>query len=127
MTGTAQILHEAVATRERPSVVMLIASMIALAGLDLLGAMLARSWADHRSVVTLVAGIAVFGLLFVVYGNSLSSAELSTVTVGWIVMLQIGVLVLERLDGVTIPVGKVLAVVAILALQTCITASDLHS
>ena len=43
-----------------------IAGIVMLAGLDLIGAALARSWADHRSAVSLIGGVLVFGLLFVV-------------------------------------------------------------
>jgi hypothetical protein len=115
------------ATDGRLPIAPVVAAMIALAVLDLIGAALARSWADHRSAISLVAGIAVFGLLFVVYGTSLSYAELSTVTIGWVVMLQIGVVVLDRLHGVTIPPGRMGAIALILVLQAYITATDLAS
>ena len=70
--------------------------MVLLAGLDLIGALLAKRYADHRSVVTLIAGIVVFGALFLVYVRSLSYAELATVTFGWVVMLQVGVVVIDQ-------------------------------
>jgi hypothetical protein len=38
-----------------------------------------------------------FGALFAVYAVSLKVAELSTVTFGWIVTLQVGLLLLERI------------------------------
>ena len=69
---------------------------LVLAVLDLVGAVLARRYADHRSVLALVGGCLVFGLLFWVYGKSLAYAELATVTFGWIVMIQVGVMLLER-------------------------------
>jgi predicted RND superfamily exporter protein len=99
--------------------------MVALAGLDLGGAVLARHWADQRAAVSLVGGMAVFAVLFVVYGKSLDYAELSTVTIGWIVLLQIGVLGLERLDGVSIPPYKLVVIGLILALQVVLTVGDL--
>jgi len=102
-----------------------IAAMVALAGLDLAGAVLARHWADHRAAISLVGGMLVFALLFVVYGRSLDYAELSTVTIGWVVMLQVGVVALERLRGVAIPPYKLAAIAAILALQVFITLADL--
>ena len=43
--------------------------------LDLVGAVLARRYADHRSVLALVGGCLVFGLLFWVYGKSLAYGE----------------------------------------------------
>jgi hypothetical protein len=102
-----------------------VAAMLALAALDLIGAALARSWSDHRSIVTLVGGMTVFSFLFIVYGKSLDYGELSTVTIGWIVFLQIGVVVLDRLNGVAIPPPKMTAIALILALQAYLTASDL--
>lgn len=111
----------------RPAIMPVVAAMVGLAGLDLVGAVLARSWADHRSAITLVGGVAVFGLLFVVHGTSLSHSELSTVTIGWVVMLQVGVVVLDRLHGVTIPPAKLAAIAVILVLQAFITVDDLAS
>jgi hypothetical protein len=53
-----------------------------------------------------------------VYAVSLRVAELSTVTFGWIVTLQVGLLLLERIRyAVELPNGKWAAIVAILVLQ----------
>jgi hypothetical protein len=95
-----------------------VAAMILLAALDLAGAVLAKHWSDHRSLVSLAGGIAVFGVLFVAYGSSLAYAELATVTFGWIVMLQVGVVVLQRIqDGRAIGIDRGAAMAAMLALQ----------
>ena len=62
------------------------------------------------------AGLLSFGALFAVYAVSLRLAELSTVTFGWIVTLQVGLLLLERVRyEVVLPSGKWAAIVAILA------------
>src|SRR3954447_10829520 len=91
---------------------------VLLAGLDLLGAVMARRYADHRSWLALVGGGAVVVLLFWGYGRSLAYAELATITFGWIAMLQVGVVVLDRFNHHTpIPAGKVMAMAAILVLQ----------
>jgi hypothetical protein len=100
-------------------------AVVALAGLDLVGAMLARHWADHRSAITMVGGIVTFAVLFVVYARSLDYAELSTVTIGWVVLLQVGVVVLDRLNGVPISPPKFAVIAAILVLQAALTLSDL--
>jgi hypothetical protein len=105
--------------------VPIVTAIVVLAALDLIGAALARSWSDHRSIITMVGGMTVFSLLFLVYGKSLDYAELSTVTIGWIVLLQIGVVVLDRLNGVAIPPPKLAAIGLILALQAYLTVSDL--
>ncbi len=99
-----------------------IAAIVALGALDLIGAALARSWSEHRSLISMVCGILVFGLLFVVYGKSLDYADLSTVTIGWVVLLQVGVVVLDRLHGVAIPPGRMAAIGLILVLQTYLVA-----
>ena len=125
MLNLPQEVSEVAATATHRPVVPVIAAMIALAGLDLIGAMFARSWADHRSIVSMVGGIVVFGLLFVVYGKSLDYVDLSTVTIGWVVLLQVGVLVLDRLDGVVISMPQLGAMGLILILQAYLTVSSL--
>ncbi|MGG5257559.1 hypothetical protein [Phycicoccus avicenniae] len=93
-------------------------AMAALAGLDLLGAVAAKEWAERGSVVALAGGVACFVVLFWVYASSLRYAELAVVTMGWIVLLQIGILVVDRLHfGTTLPTGKLVAVVIALAAQ----------
>ena len=66
----------------------------------------------------MLGGMGVFAVLFWVYGRSLAYAELATVTISWVVMLQVGVLLIDRFrDGVHLPPGKWLAIAAILGLQ----------
>ena len=94
------------------------AAMVALAGLDVLGSVLAKEWAERQRGVWFLAGLATFGVLFAVYAASLRVAELSAVTFGWIVLLQVGVLLLDRFRyGVALPPAKWLAIAVILALQ----------
>ena len=93
-------------------------AIVLLAGLDLLGAVMARRYADHRSWLALVGGGAVFVTLFWVYGRSLAYAELATITFGWVVLLQVGVIVIDRFTSHTsIATGKLVAMVAIVVLQ----------
>ena len=57
-------------------------------------------------------------MLFWVYASSLQYAELALVTMGWIVMLQVGLVVLDRVRyGVELPPGKWVAIVVLLAAQ----------
>jgi len=57
-------------------------------------------------------------MLFIVYVKSLSVAELWTVTFGWVTLLEIGVVVLDRLRFDThIPPQKVVLGCAIVILQ----------
>jgi hypothetical protein len=98
--------------------VVSLGAMLALAGLDFAGALFAKEWAEGRHVAWFFGGLLTFGLLFAVYAASLRVAELSVVTFGWIVFLQVGLLLYERLRyGVELPPGKWAAIAAILALQ----------
>ena len=92
--------------------------MAALAGLDLLGAIAAKEWAEKQSTLALGLGALAFVVLFWVYASSLQYAELAVVTMGWIVLLQVGILVIDRIafDN-SLPAGKLAAVVIILAAQ----------
>ena len=93
-------------------------AMLALAGLDMVGAVLAKEWTLRSQPMWFVAGLAAFALLFAGYALSLRVAELSIVTMGWIVFLQVGLLVLDTVRyGVTFPPGKWAAIGVILALQ----------
>ena len=80
--------------------------------------MLAKEWAEGRNHWLFAAGLVAFGALFAVYAVSLKVAELSTATFGWVVTLQVGLLLLERIRyAVELPNGKWAAIVAILVLQ----------
>jgi hypothetical protein len=101
-----------------PVPVLLLATAVLLAGLDLAGAVAAKAWSEHRSVVWFAVGLGLFGLLFWVYGSALRYAELAEVTIAWIVVLQVGLLLIDRFRyGVEIGTPKWLAVGAILGLE----------
>lgn len=93
-------------------------AMVTLAGLDMAGAVLAKEWTLRGQPIWFVAGLAAFVLLFAVYAFSLHVAELSIVTMGWIVFLQVGLLLIDTARyGVTFPPGKWAAIGVILVLQ----------
>ena len=93
-------------------------AMVLLAGLDLAGALFAKEWAENGSIRSLVLGAGAFLVLFWVYASSLQYAELAVVTMGWIVLLQVGILVIDRIAfDSALPAGKLAAVVIILAAQ----------
>ena len=92
--------------------------MAALAGLDLLGAVAAKEWAERQDLAALAFGALSFLVLFWVYASSLQYAELAVVTMGWIVLLQVGIVLVDRLHfGSTLSADKVAALVVILAAQ----------
>jgi len=101
-----------------PVPVVATVAMVSLAGLDLLGAVLAKEWAEHGSVRALVLGAGSFLVLFWVYASSLRYAELALVTMGWVVMLQVGLVLVDRWRyGVELPAGKWVAIVVVLVAQ----------
>jgi len=95
-----------------------LSAMIILALFDFVGAVFAKEWADTRQPWWFVAGLATFMGLFCFYAYSLKTAELSIVTIGWVVFLQVGLLLYERVRyGTELPPLKWAAIVLILALQ----------
>lgn len=95
-----------------------ISAMLILALLDFIGAVFAKEWADTRQPWFFVAGLLTFMGLFTFYALSLKTAELSIVTIGWVVFLQVGLLLYERLRyDASLPPLKWAAIVLILVLQ----------
>lgn len=95
-----------------------IGAMALLAGLDFVGSIFAKEWTERNQVVFYLAGLAAFVLLYAVYAASLRFAELSTVTFGWIVLLQVGIVIIDtQRYGVSLPPGKWVAVGGLLLLQ----------
>ena len=93
-------------------------AMVLLAGLDLVGALFAKEWAENGSVRALVLGAGAFVVLFWVYASSLKYAELALVTMGWVVMLQVGLVLIDRwVYGVDLPLGKWVAIGVVLLAQ----------
>jgi hypothetical protein len=93
-------------------------AMVCLAGLDLVGALFAKEWAENGGIRALVLGAGAFVVLFWVYASSLRYAELALVTMGWVVMLQVGLVLIDRWRyGVELPAGKWLAIGVVLVAQ----------
>jgi hypothetical protein len=94
------------------------ALVVALAGLDLAGTVLAKEWTVHRAPWQLVASASAFTVLFVVVVIGLRYAEMTVITIGWIVVLQTGVVVVDavrydaRMTG-----ARVAVIAAIVVLQ----------
>jgi hypothetical protein len=93
-------------------------AMVLLAVLDLVGALFAKEWAENGSIRALVLGAGAFVVLFWVYASSLKYAELALVTMGWVVMLQVGLVLIDRWRyGVELPTGKWIAIGVVLLAQ----------
>lgn len=99
-------------------------AMIVLAGLDFVGSLFAKEWAERGRIPMFMLGWLCFSALYVVYARILKVAELSTVTIGWIVFLQVGLLLLDRIHyNVQMPAGKWAAIAVILVLQVYLVAA----
>lgn len=108
-----------------PEFVVAVVAMVLLAVLDLAGAFAAKEAVLRQSPVMAAVGMVCFLLLFYVYASSLQYAELAPVTLGWVVVLQVGVVLLDRFrygtampTGVWITIGVILVAQASLILQT---------
>ncbi|MFI5954211.1 hypothetical protein [Cryptosporangium sp. NPDC051539] len=94
------------------------AAIVALAGLDLIGSYCAMRYLDTGHQLWWSAGAIAFLGLFAVYSASLQWAELGTVTLGWIVFVQVGVLAMDKMaHGTVIPTTKWLAMGVIFVLM----------
>lgn len=101
-----------------PSWLVAALAMLVLAGLDLAGAFAAKEAVARRSLPLAATGVALFVLLFWVYASSLQYAELAPVTLGWVVLLQVGVVLLDRYRyGTPVSRGQWAAVAIVLAAQ----------
>jgi hypothetical protein len=106
------------APQDWPHPLVAFVAMVLLAVLDLGGAFAAKEAVARRSPLLAAVGITLFVGLFWVYCSSLQYADLAPVTLGWVVLLQVGVLLLDRYRyAAQLPVGKWVAVVVILAAQ----------
>ena len=102
-----------------PTPVVAVVAMVLLAVVDLGGAYATKEAVARRSSPWAITGAASFVLLFYVYASSLQYAELTLVTLGWVVLLQVGVVLLDRFRyGQVFGPDKWLAIVLILAGQT---------
>jgi hypothetical protein len=116
--STPQIVPLLKAPEAWPVPVVATLAMVLLAGLDLLGALLAKEWAANGSLRALVLGAGAFVVLFWVYASSLRYADLGLVTMGWVVILQVGLVLIDRwCYGVELPTGKWVAIGVVLVAQ----------
>ena len=93
-------------------------AMAVLAGLDLLGAIAAKEWAEKQSIAAIAFGTIASVALFWFYASSLQYAELAVVTMGWIVLLQVGIVIVDRVHfGTMLGPDKIGALIIILVAQ----------
>jgi hypothetical protein len=107
----------ALASVRAPAAVIVPVMIVVLAGIDIVGGVVAKSWALGRSPWAFVAGVSLFALLFWIYGLSLRHGELSTITIGWVVLVTLADMGLDRFYyDVHFPLPKWLAAFAAVGL-----------
>ena len=89
-------------------------AMLTLAALDLAGAYAAKEAVTRGSPAFAVLGGVLFLMLFWVYASSLQYVDLGPVTLGWIVILQVGVLLLDHYRYGASMGGRALVAVAVM-------------
>lgn len=116
--NSAGLIHAAPSHEGWRIYALTLLGMSILAALDIAGMLFAKEWATRHHPLFFAAGLASFLILFVVYARILKVADLSVVTIGWIVLLQVGLVALDRFHyGVTLSPQKWAAIAIILALQ----------
>ena len=99
-------------------VAMIVGLTVALAGLDLVESVLAKEWSLRRNHWLLLAGITTSLLLFALFVVAMRYTEMSTVTLGWIVALQTGLMITEQARyGVHHSADRWIVVAMMVALQ----------
>lgn len=72
------------------------AATLALAGLDIMQSVVAKEWSIRRNDWLLLIGLATSITVFAVFAFAMRYADMSTVTVGWLVLLQAGLMITEH-------------------------------
>jgi len=101
-----------------PQPLVAVLAMVVLAVVDLASAVAAKEAVTRRSLPLAAVGLALYLVMFWIYSSSLRYVELGPVTLGWVVVLQVGVLLLDRFRyGVELSRGQWVAVAVLLAAQ----------
>lgn len=101
----------------RPAAMLVPILVGLLAAVDFLLGLVARSWSSSSSALMLVLGLALSGLLFWLYGVSLRHGHLSSITLGWVVLLTVADLLVDRFRfGVQLSPSKWLAAIGAVVL-----------
>lgn len=101
-----------------PTIVVAAVAMLLLAGLDLAGSVIAKEAVARRSPLLGALGALIFLAVFWVFASSLQYGELAVLSFGWIVVLQVGLVLIDRFRyDVPMPPGKWIAVALLLLVQ----------
>ena len=97
---------------------------VALAVLDLFGTIMAKEWSDRRQHWLFAVGLTCALGLFVLLAVAVRYAEMSTVTLGWVVTMQVGLMLAEQFRyGIGHGADRWAAVLAMIGLQVYLLAA----
>jgi hypothetical protein len=92
--------------------------MVLLAGFDFVATVFAKEWSQHRQPWQLAVSAAAFTGLFLVLVAGVHYSELTVITMGWVVVLQTGIVAIDWARyGFDLTPKRLAAIVAILVLQ----------
>jgi hypothetical protein len=98
-------------------------ALLLLTGLDLLGSAAAQEAVERRSAPIAAGGALIFVAMFFVFAATLRISGLVVITVGWCVLVQVGVVLMDHFRShVTLPPAKLLAVALAVAAQVYLVA-----
>ncbi|MEI2779594.1 MAG: hypothetical protein V9G19_27270 [Tetrasphaera sp.] len=101
-----------------PVVVSASIAMAVLAAVDMVFSYAAKEWVTTRSQTALAVGVASALVLFWFYASALQYAEMAVVTLGWIVLLQVGLMAIDVVKyGARPTAAQWVAVVVIISAQ----------
>lgn len=113
----AALLAALAALSRTPGSVLVPVLVVLLAGVDFVVGLAAKSWSSSGSLMVLMPGLALSLVLFLLYGLSLRHGHLSTITLGWVVVLTCADLLVDRFGfGVVMPWSKWAAAAGAVAL-----------
>lgn len=109
-------------------IVIIVGITALLAVLDVGEAIVAKEWADRRNHWLFVVGAVCAVGLFVLFAVAVRFAEMSTVTLGWVVTMQVGLMLAEQFRyGVGHGANRWAAVLAMIVLQVYLLATPTSS
>ena len=95
-TGVAAIGAIVAVASKLPGSVVVPGMILLLSAVDIIGALAAKQWAHSPGIWVFLVGSVLYVLLFWLYAQSLRHGDLTTVTVGWVAVLTIASMVLDR-------------------------------
>lgn len=105
-------------------IVIVVGITALLAVIDVLGSIMAKEWSDRRHPWLFAVGAVCAIGLFVLFAVAVRYAEMSTVTLGWVVSMQVGLMLTEQFRyGIAHGVDRWVVVGAMITLQVYLLAA----